>query len=315
MTKPKIGILSPLLMGLMRQAGAQYDVIGISDFDGPSAMAAAHPDLEALVVIGGEKLQHASVEAFPKLKLIAGFGVGYDGIDIAHANARGIVVTNCPNANNEDVADHAVGLFLGLIRSIVSGHQLVVSDGWTHGHRGTMGPSVRQLKCGIAGMGAIGQSIAKRLPGFGISHIAWWGPNPKPDIALPRVDSVLELARTTDVLFMAGRADETSRGLISAEVIEAIGPKGYLINVSRGFTVDEDALIAALKEGRIAGAGLDVFEHEPTPGARWKDVPNVVLTPHVGGGGRGAIEAQTRIVLENLALYFEGRPLKTPVIA
>ena len=112
---------------------------------------------------------------------------------------------------------------------------------------------------------------------------------------------------------MAGRADETSRGLISAEVIEALGPNGYLINTSRGFTVDEDGLIAALKAKRLAGAALDVFLQEPTPPARWADVPNTVLTPHTGGGGRGAIEAQTRLVLANLAAFFAGEPVKTPV--
>lgn len=310
----KIGIMSRPLLGLMRRAGGAYDLVSRDDYDSDAAMAAAHPDLAALLVMGGRELPHATVEAMPQLGLICCFGVGYDGIDIAHARSRGVTVTNCPNVNNEDVADHALGLFIALVRDIVRGHERVVGGGWERGDRGALGPSLRQLKAGIVGMGAIGRSIAQRLPGFGVT-VAWWGPNPKPDIAFPRAASILHLARDRDVIFMAGRADETSRGIISAEVIDAIGPKGYLINVSRGFTVDEDALIAALKNGRLAGAALDVFLEEPTPAARWADVPNVVLTPHVAGGGRGAIEAQTQLVLENLALYFAGQPVKTPVAA
>lgn len=308
----KVGILTPMLAGLMRLVPSDYQIVSRADYDSDAAMAAANPDLTALVVIGGHALTHATVEAFPGLGLIACFGVGYDGVDIAHAASRGVTVTNCPNVNNEDVADHAVGLFIALVRNIVSGHQRVVTDAWTKGDRGGMWPSLRQLKAGIVGMGAIGQSIARRLPPFGV-EVSWWGPNPKPDLGLPRADSVLDLARTSDVLFMAGRADETSRGIISAEVIEALGPSGYLINVSRGFTVDEDALIAALKTKKLAGAGLDVFIDEPTPPARWADVPNTVLTPHVGGGGRGAIEAQTKLVLDNLSAFFAGKPALTPV--
>ncbi len=308
----KVGILTPMLAGLMRFLPSEFTVVNRADYDSDAAMAAAHPDLKALIVIGGQPLAHETVEAFGGLGLIACFGVGYDGVDVAHAAARGIVVTNCPNVNNEDVADHALGLFIAVVRNIVSGHARVVGPGWTSGDRGGLWPSLRQLKAGIVGMGAIGRSIAKRLPPFGVA-VSWWGPNPKPELGLPRADSVLDLARDCDVLFMAGRADETSRGIISAEVIEALGPNGYVINVSRGFTVDEDALIAALKARKLAGAGLDVFHDEPTPPARWADVPNVVLTPHIGGGGRGAIEAQTRLVLDNLAAFFAGKPALTPV--
>ncbi len=309
----KIAVLSPLLVPLMRSVAERYEIVSLTDHASLKDLAAAHPDLTAAVMVGGERLLNEDIAAFKNLKLIAAFGVGYDGIDLQGARALGVTVTNCPNVNNRDVADHAVGLLIALARNIVGGHQFVLSGAWAGGHRGTMGPSLRQLKPGIVGMGAIGRSISERLPGFGMTDIAWWGPNPKDDIPYPRAESVLELARRSDVIFMAGRADETSRDIISAEVIEAIGPRGYLVNVSRGFTVDEDALIAALKEQRIAGAALDVFVQEPTPPERWRDVPNVVLTPHVGGGGRGAIEAQTRLVLENLDAHFAGAPLKTPL--
>lgn len=286
----------------------------LSPAEGQSALdfARAHPEISAMLVIGGHGVPGEVLDVLPRLKLIQAFGAGYDGIDVPAMKARGITVANCPNVNNEDVADSAVGLFIALVRDIVAGHERVVSGEWERGSRATIRPSLRQLKAGIAGMGAIGQSIARRLPGFGM-QVSWWGPNAKPDLPWPRAESLLNLAQDNDVIFVAARADETSRNMISAEMIEAIGPRGYLINVSRGFTVDEDALIVALKDGRIAGAGLDVFWQEPTPAARWAGVPNVVLNPHVAGGGRGAIEAQTRLVLENLALFFDGKPVKTPV--
>lgn len=308
----KVGILTPMLAGLMRLLPSDFTLVNRADYDSDAAMAAAHPDLRALVVIGGHQLSHETVESFGSLGLVACFGVGYDGVDLAHAASRGVVVTNCPNVNNEDVADHALGLFIAVVRNIVSGHARVVGPAWSRGDRGGMWPSLRQLKAGIVGMGAIGQAIARRLPPFGV-EVAWWGPNPKPELGLPRADSVLKLAEASDVLFMAGRADESSRGIVSAEVIAALGPGGYLINVTRGFTVDEDALIAALKAKKLAGAGLDVFIDEPTPPERWAEVPNIVLTPHVGGGGRGSIEAQTRLVLENLTAFFAGQPVKTPI--
>jgi lactate dehydrogenase-like 2-hydroxyacid dehydrogenase len=254
-----------------------------------------------------------TLAALPKLTFIQAFGAGYDGLDIAGLRARGITVANCPNVNNEDVADFAVGLLIALVRDIPAAQNRLLSGAWTPTNRGGIRPSVWQLKAGIVGMGAIGKSIAQRLSGgFGMK-VAWWGPNPKPDLPHRRADSLMALAKDSDVLIMAGRADETSRRLISAEVIEAIGPKGFFVNISRGFTVDEDTLIAALKDGRIGGAALDVFEEEPTPAARWRDVPNVVLAPHIGGGGMGAVQAQTRLVLENLALHFAGNPVKTPV--
>lgn len=308
----KIGFMHPAFAALMKGAAASFDAVSRGDYVSDAAMAAAHPDLRALVVMGGGKMGPAEIDAFPNLGLIACFGVGYDGLDVAYARTKGIVCTNCPNTNNEDVADHALGIFIALLRDIVSGHARVVGPGWGQGDRGRMGPSLWQLKAGIVGMGAIGQSIARRLPAFGIP-VSWWGPNPKPDLPYPRAESVLQLAKETDVLFMAGRAEESSRGIISAEVIEAVGPRGYIVNITRGFTVDEDALIAALKAGKLAGAALDVFWQEPTPAERWADVPNVVLTPHVGGGGRGSIEKQAKLVMENLQLFFAGQPAKTPI--
>ncbi|MCC6919622.1 MAG: 2-hydroxyacid dehydrogenase [Alphaproteobacteria bacterium] len=310
----KVVIPSAGLAGLGRFLSSGIEAVLPSAFPSLEAMSAQHGDVTAAIVMGGEGIGEGMLRALPKLSFIQTFGAGYDGLDIASLRRRGITVANCPNVNNEDVADFAVGLLVALVRDIPAAQSRLLNGEWTPTSRGGLRPSLRQLKAGIVGMGAIGKSIAARLPGFGMK-IAWWGPNAKPEIAYPRAESVLALARDCDVLIMAGRADASSRKLISAEVIEAIGPKGFLVNISRGFTVDEEALIAALKDGRIGGAALDVFEEEPTPVARWRDVPNVVLTPHIGGAGMGAVQAQTRLVLENLALHFAGKPVKTPVDA
>ncbi len=311
--KPVLAIVSPLLAGLGPRWADDFEIVDAAAYPSREALAAARPDVAALLAIGGEPLATGFVESLPNLKLIACFGAGYDGVDVAHAKARGIAVTNCPSVNNEDVADVAIGLMIALVRDIVGGHGRVLGGGWTHESRGGLRPSLRQLRCGILGFGAIGRSIAARLPGFGISSIAWHGPNAKPDAGPPRAETVLDLARDSDVLFVACRADESTKRIVSAEVIEALGPKGYLVNVSRGSTVDEDALIAALKAKRLAGAALDVFEQEPTPPERWRDVPNVVLTPHIAGAGYGAAAAQIALVGENLKAFARGLPLVTPV--
>ena len=142
--------------------------------------------------------------------------------------------------------------------------------------------------------------------------VQWWAPRAK-DAAWPRADSLLDLARASDVLMVACRADESNRGLISAEIIEAVGPTGLLVNVARGQLVDEDAVIAALRDGRLGGAALDVFETEPTDAARWASVPNTVLTPHTAGATTEAVQGMLMLLLQNLSAHFAGEPLKTPV--
>ncbi|MDO1559735.1 2-hydroxyacid dehydrogenase [Brevundimonas sp. 2R-24] len=292
----QLGVLTPMLESL-----AEVHRL----WEGPQADTAA--TIRALVVLGEQELDRKLVESLPNLGLIACFTAGYDGIDVAWARGRGLQVSHAPAVNHEDVADHALGLLLAHRRGIVAGDRQVREGGWDPNAR-TISQSVGGARVGIVGLGAIGQAIARRCEAFGM-RVSWWGPNPKPDATWPRAASLLELARASDVLIVACRADETNRGLISDEVIAALGPSGLLINVARGKLVDEDALIAALKAGRLGGAALDVFEDEPTPAARWRDVPNTVLTPHAGGATTGAVQGMVGLLLKNLAAYFEtGRP-------
>jgi len=266
--------------------------------------------VRAAVVIGGVGLSNAMIDALPALKCIVCLGVGVDGLDLAHCRDRKVAVTHGRDINNEDVADVAMGLIIAVARDFTRGEKLLREGKWTPP---LAVPPQRRLsgrKLGIVGMGAIGQAIAKRGAAFGLD-IRWNGPRAKPDVAYAHEPKLRALAEWADILAIAARGDQT--GLISADIIAALGQDGILVNISRGSVVDEDALIAALKSGALGGAGLDVFETEPTPPARWADVPNTTLTPHLGGGTRESLY-QTRLnALENLRRFFAGEALLTPV--
>ncbi len=278
-------------------------------WEGPPAET--QDEIAAVVVAGEYSLDKALIEQLPNLRLIACFTSGYDGIDVDWCRARGLAVSHAPGVNHEDVADHALGLTLAARRRIVEGDRMVREGGWTADAR-MITPSMRGARLGIVGLGAIGDAVARRAEAFGM-EIAWWGPRDKPDATWPRAGSLLELAKDSDVLVVACRADESNRGLISREVIEALGPQGLLVNVARGQLVDEDALMDALRDGRLGGAGLDVFQEEPTSPARWADVPNLVLTPHTGGATTAGVQGMLGLLMRNLDAAFNDRPLVTPV--
>lgn len=270
----------------------------------------ARTEIRALVVAGEFPLDKHLIEALPRLQLIACFTSGYDGIDVDWCRARGLPVTHAPGVNHEDVADHAMGLILAARRQIASGDRALRAGGWTKDSK-TITASLNGQRVGIVGLGSIGEALARRAEAFRMS-VRWWGPRDKA-APWPRAASLVELAKDSDILVVACRADEDNRGLISAGVIEALGPQGLLVNVARGQVVDEAALIAALKDGRLGQAALDVFEEEPTDPARWADVPNTVLTPHTGGATTEAVQGMLMLLLQNLAAAFAGEPLKTPV--
>lgn len=276
------------------------------------ADAAGLGAVRAIVHAGEFVLEPEFLAALPSLKLIACVSVGYDGVDVPWCRARGIEVSHSTGMNADDVADHALGLVIGAWRGIVEGDRRVREGRWTLTDRLGPRPSLRGKTAGIVGLGHIGAATARRLEACGMA-IAWWGPREKPDAPWPRAASLVALARESDALIVACRAEAQNRGLISAEVIEALGPRGLLVNVSRGSVVDEDAVIAALKDRRLGMAALDVFETEPTPPSRWEGVPNTVLTPHSAGGTLDSIPQMIALTLENLRLFFAGEPVATPV--
>lgn len=305
--RPAVLIMQRHLAPLSGFLESAYDVYRF--WEGPP-IEAAH-DIRVMVVAGEAPLDKALIERLPNLDLIACFTSGYDGIDIDWCRQRGLPVTHAPGVNHEDVADHTLGLILAARRQIASGDRQVREGGWTFETR-TITTSLAGQKLGIVGLGHIGKAVADRAEAFRMA-VSWWGPRPH-DAEWPRADSLLALAKASDILVVACKADETNRGLISRDILEALGPDGLLVNVSRGQVVDEDALIAALKSGTLGQAALDVFIEEPTDPARWADVPNVILTPHTAGATTAGVQGMLMLLIENLQAHFAGEPLKTPVV-
>ena len=304
--RPALLIMQRHLAPLTAFLESQYDVYRF--WEGPP-VEAAH-DIRALVVAGEFPLDKPLIESLPNLQLIACFTSGYDRIDVAWCRARGLAVTHAPGVNHEDVADHALGLILAARRQIAAGDRALRAGGWTVDAK-TITPSLNGQRLGVVGLGHIGEAVARRAEVLRMA-VKWWGPRDKA-AAWPRAGSLRELARDSDILVVACKADDGNVGLISQEVIEALGPDGLLVNVARGQLVDEAALIAALKDGRLGQAALDVFEDEPTDAARWAGVPNTVLTPHTGGATTEAVQGMLMLLMQNLQAAFAGEPLKTPV--
>jgi lactate dehydrogenase-like 2-hydroxyacid dehydrogenase len=299
--QPHLGVLGPLFE-------AEFTVWRL--WAGPPLEAAS--GIRALLVAGEFPIDKTFAESLPHLGLIACFTAGYDGVDLEWAQARGLKVSHSPGVNHEDVADHAMGLILAAARRIADGDRMVRAGAWKAAEK-TITASLAGQRLGIVGLGAIGTGVARRAEAFGLA-VSWWGPREKPDAAWPRAASLIELAKDSDILVVAARADRDNAGLVGREIIEALGPQGLLVNVARGQLVDEDALIAALKDGRLGMAALDVFETEPTAAARWADVPNTVLTPHTAGATAAALPKMVALTLENLRRFFAGQPLVNPVV-
>lgn len=275
------------------------------------------PDLSAAarvraVACGGESKIPAEVIAqLPALEIISVMGVGYDGVDVQAAKSRGVMVTHTPDVLNDDVADVALGLMLCTSRQFPQADRFVREGRWTQGAM----PLQRKMsgaRLGLVGMGRIGQAIAARALGFGM-RIAYTARSAKPALPYAFHADVRDLARESDFLVVITPGGEGTRKMINAEVLQALGSKGILVNVARGSVVDEAALIEALQNGVIGGAGLDVFENEPKVPQALMDMPQVVLTPHVGSATTQTRQAMADLAMDNLRAHFAGRPLKTPV--
>ena len=263
-----------------------------------------------VIVSEGDALDSKLVDALPNLKLVACFSTGYAGIDLAGLRERGVTLTTAGGVNAHDVADHAIALLLAWWHRIPSADRNVRDGKW----RGHLTPrhSLRGRRIGIVGLGRIGVGIARRAEALGLS-VSWWGPRERPGMGYPRANDIVGLARSCDILVVAMRATAANAGTINSEVLTALGKKGLLINVSRGFVVDELALLQALESGAIAGAALDVFAREPVEAKVWGHLDNVILSPHIAGYTHEAGIAMFGQLRENIRRHFSGQPPLTPV--
>jgi lactate dehydrogenase-like 2-hydroxyacid dehydrogenase len=278
----------------------------------PQAFAQAAPGIRAITGGGESKVTAALMDQLPALKMISIMGVGYDGVDVAAAIARGIPVTHTPEVLNDEVADLALGLMLSVARCIPQADRYVRENLWAE--KGPM-PLARKMsgaRLGIVGLGRIGKAIAARAQAFGM-HIAYTGRHRQEAVAFDYHPTARELAAAVDFLVVITPGGAGTRHMINREVLAALGPRGYLVNVARGSVVDEAALIDALRDKVIAGAGLDVFEHEPQVPQALRALDNVVLTPHMASATHETRQAMADLALNNLRAHFAGERLLSPV--
>jgi len=270
----------------------------------------AFTKVSAFVGVGSAaKVDRKLLAMFPNVKMISIFGVGYDGIDVAAAKERGIQVTHTPDVLTDDVADLAMGLILSIGRRIPQSDKFVRNGDWVS-EPFTMTHKVTGTRLGVVGLGRIGQAIAKRAAAFDMT-IAYTGRRAKTNAPFRYYPTASELAANSDYLVVAVPGGDDTKNMINAQVLKALGPKGIVINIARGSVVDQTALIQALKDKSIAGAGLDVFWDEPNIDPQFFKMHNVVLTPHNGSNTHETRRAMADLALANLKAFFEERPLLT----
>lgn len=280
--------------------------------DRAAALKEAAPRVRGLAHTGHAKVDAALMDALPKLEIISNFGVGIDQIDLEAAKKRGIIVTNTAGALNECVADCAMALVLNTLRKLPQAEAYLRAGDWQARGNYPLGTSIGDKTLGILGLGRIGEAIAKRAQAFGMK-IRYHNRNKKDVPYAYDVDAV-SLARNADVLLVITPGGADTDKLVNAQVLDALGPQGYLVNVARGSVVDERVLLRYLQEKKIAGAGLDVFEQEPRVPPEFFTLDNAVLTPHVASGTHETRKAMGDLQIENLHLHFAGKPVKTPVV-
>lgn len=310
-TKPDVLAVAKLHPFYLQALQTLYTVHDRTHTEDPAAFAALAPRIVGVAGTGEASVPRSLLAQLPQAKVVSVFGVGYDGVDVGAAIEFGIPVTHTPDVLTDDVADLAMGLVLSVGRAIPQADQFVRAGRWPAGPI-ALARKVSGARMGIVGLGRIGKAIAQRAKAFGMS-IAYTARSEKPDSGFTFYPSTLELAAHVDFLVAITPGGTGTRHLINAQVLQALGPRGFLINVARGSVVDESALIEALQQGTIAGAGLDVFAHEPqVPEALWR-LSNVVLTPHMASATTETRQAMADLAFANMQAGISGQPLRTPV--
>ncbi len=268
-------------------------------------------EFRGVLTFGTLGFSAADIARMPNLEIICAIGAGYENIDLAAARARGIAVTHGPGTNVTSVADHAMALLMATARLIVPGDRVARSGDWAKGNQ--MRPTVAGKKLGILGMGRIGAAIAKRGAGGFDMPIGYHNRRPVEGASGRYFASLVALAEWADFLVIASPGGPATRHLVNADVLAALGPEGYVVNIARGSIIDQAALIDALRTKKIAGAGLDVLDGEPAVPPELAALENVVLSPHIAGRSPESEAAMAGLMLENVTAHFAGKKLLTPV--
>lgn len=310
--------MKPVLLALMflseehcAQLSQSFDLIYAPDAVQAQAAIATHGGrITAVLTIGSTGLSVDQIDALPQLSLICALGAGYENIAVQHAKARGIVVATGAGTNDDCVADHAWGLLIAAVRGIPKLDRLTRQGVWRTAL--PLPPNVSHKRMGIIGLGTIGKKIAQRALGFEM-EVGYHNRTARPDVPHRYFADVAALAQWADFLVVATPGGAGTRHLVNAQVLDALGPRGYVVNIARGSVIDTQALAQALQSGRVAGAGLDVYESEPAPPAELLALDSVVLTPHVAGWSPEAVQASVDRFVENARRHFAGEIPVSPV--
>ncbi|MEM5346182.1 2-hydroxyacid dehydrogenase [Paraburkholderia azotifigens] len=309
--KPSLLVLIPLGDDSRTRIAASFDLHYAPTREARAEAVAAHgARIRAVLTNGTTGLTSGEIVAMPALEFVSALGAGYENIATDHARARGIVLANGAGTNDDCVADHAMALLLAVVRDVPQRDRATREGVWRDAL--PMRPSVSGKRLGIIGLGNIGQKVARRAAGFDID-VAYHNRQPRDGVAWRYFGDLRELARWSDYLVVATPGGSSTHHLVDRDVLEALGPKGFLVNVSRGSVVDTPALAHALSSGAIAGAGLDVCEGEPHPPQALLHLTNVVLTPHVAGTSPEAITASVDNFITNATRHFAGEDVLTPI--
>jgi hydroxypyruvate reductase len=307
----KVLIYSRFPKAMMLRIGERFDLMDAGGKPPGEVFTAEQlQSIRAMITAGGTPLDGAMMDVMPSMRAIVCYGTGYDGVDLAAAAKRGIAVGHSPAANAAAVADLAVTLMLAVTRRLLPADNYVRSGDWASAKPSPLmrpQPGNPGRRVGIYGMGEIGRKIASRLAAFE-SELAYFSRS-RQDVPFQFLPSLEALAEWCSVLMIAVRAGADTNHAVDANILRKLGAEGYVVNISRGSVIDQEALVTALADGAIAGAGLDVYEEEPHAPGRLTALPNVVLTPHVGGHTVESHAAMQNCVMANLEAFFAGKPL------
>jgi lactate dehydrogenase-like 2-hydroxyacid dehydrogenase len=305
-----LGPLKPVVVNGLESACVVLKTAAAADRE---AFIDAHAGVRAIACSATtERIPGSFMERFPKLEIVASFGVGYDHMDSKWAAAHGVILTNTPGVLTEEVADTALGLLLCTVRELPQAERYLRAGKWRDGDYPLTEATLRDRTVGLVGMGAIGQAIARRLEAFGVA-VVYHTRQKRPQVPYRHYPGLVEMARDVDILLAIVPGGAATANMIDAKVLDALGPDGILINMARGSVVDEEALIKALQEKRIFSAGLDVYAKEPNVPAELIAMDNVVLFPHLGSASVHTRAKMDQLMVDNILAWAAGKPPLTPV--
>ena len=306
--KPVLVMLGGATPHVRERLSGRFQTVEWTDGKAPSEA----PEAVAATVYAGGRCPAATIDAMPKLRVIGNYGVGYDGVDAEHAASKGIVVTNTPDVLDDEVANTAILLLLAVDRKLVPYDRYVRDGRWEREGAPPLTRGVRGRTVGIVGLGRIGSTVAEKLEGAFGARIVYHSRSSK-DVPYPYYPNLVAMARDVDALIVVTPGGPDTEKLISREVMEALGPEGTLVNISRGTVVDEAAMIELLQSGALGAAGLDVFEREPHVPEALRAMSQVVLAPHIGSATEETRAAMGDLMVDNVFAVMDGKPPLTPV--